>query len=697
MNKRFVAYSLLAHIHDNNEGIKDLTVIFLPLVKKALSNLVQDGRLNGQLADVKNKFDDLYGLDIPFPLLKKFLVKVSREYQGSSSKGSEVFRVFRDGSYMMKDRFMFSEFDEELAQSNREVATVVRSYEMYLTRLGRDINKERSLFEFIDKNRFNLVHFFTGRGEDIDIGYYAIQARFIKEAYTDENVYSTLRRIYLGSIISTYLTLDFEASKTRDLELVLDTSFIVSILDLRSKESNHTCQKILEISKKNGYKLSVLLYTIDETQNLLERHVEYWETNFMWQSRQEENIYNACMHRGLSASDLLQISSQLKYKLRSEGIEIVFDHKKVYERMAKRSREFEVARVRKANPDGALHDVTLIKYVQTRRARPVSVFHKSVCWFVTHTHGRVEYYEDVKRGFFPSIIRTEDLVSTLWLSRPDLKIDQMAELGLTQLVTHAITRSLPDTRVLNEFGANVVKHGKEVITSEDVHVLASAVASQSERDLRRYNLMATNNPEDFMEQLLGMTHKERKKQEEERTRLEEEYEQKKKDLEKRVGEIGEKFQKERETIELGKMRSILESKRETRNQLMKIDQKVEDESKKQGSYLLGVFGLVGLLFGALAVYIFEWSTIGWMVALLGLPIGYGLLNWMIYGFFTRNTFSLNPKELHKVLAENRRKRIHEKYGFDTDGYEELIEEIKYLEDNAKLLPSIPAHAGGVDR
>ena len=79
-----------------------------------------------------------------------------------------------------------------------------------------------------------------------------------------------------------------------DVILLFDTNFIVSLLDLNTPESTHTCRKLLDVGKTLGYKFHVLIDTIEETQCLLNYKAEYFNNTIIQKYVNKEDIYNAC-------------------------------------------------------------------------------------------------------------------------------------------------------------------------------------------------------------------------------------------------------------------------------------------------------------------------------------------------------------------------------------------------------------------
>ena len=80
MTNKLISYSLLAHINNNKSGISNFSQIFLPFVKKSLSELNNRGIIKGEsIIEIKNIIDELFLLDIPVPYLKKLLRIIEAE------------------------------------------------------------------------------------------------------------------------------------------------------------------------------------------------------------------------------------------------------------------------------------------------------------------------------------------------------------------------------------------------------------------------------------------------------------------------------------------------------------------------------------------------------------------------------------------------------------------------------------------
>lgn len=493
---RIVTYSLLAHINDHDKGIKDLNDIFLPLVKRVLFQLNKRGTTKGLLTELKSEVDKSYSFDIPFPILRKIITRVAAE---ANKEVANDFQFFRDGSFLMS-KFIFADYEEIILKQQAEVDSLANTYEQYL--LANDVNPslQPSVFEFLDRNRITLSRFFSF-AEPANLGpSFFMQAKFVNDIRNEPALYQIMRKIYLGSIITSYLELDFGEIKESQTEYLLDSSFIVHLLDLSSPESTHTCSKIIEICKRLKYKVSALDFTIDETGALLKRIADSLGTTFLIEQLDERSIYNACARRSFGRTDLLRIAMNLDTTLRDDYGIYIIPNTTSFRNKAKYSSEYELLKKRTNNPDGAWHDATAIVYVQEKRKKRSRSFYEANCWFVTDTKQDVVLTRK-QDGTLPEMIRPEEIVNILWLTNPHVKGNEITDVGLTRLVAGTISDSLPNPRVLKEFDGNLQKYGQGKIEPADCIRLGHMIANKSLTNLERLNVTANESPSRFVEAL----------------------------------------------------------------------------------------------------------------------------------------------------------------------------------------------------
>ncbi|NOT35824.1 MAG: hypothetical protein HOP11_00430 [Saprospiraceae bacterium] len=500
-NKKIAAFSLLAHINDNNIGLRSFNDIFIPIVKSALCKMNHEGIKSGQsLSEIKDQVDKIFALDIPIPILRNLLKSISNEVEKDPES---QFILHHDGAFQM-NKYLFTDYEEELNEKENEINEVEKIYKAYLTTNGFDLQKEPSLFDYIDLNRTNLSKFFAHR-EDKQLQIeYVHQANFINSIKSNKKIYDILRRIYLGSIIAAYLEVEIGEVKNK-VELLLDTNFILGLLDLNSKEATHTCRKISEICDRIGFTKSILPFTIEEIELLIERKANQLENAFFQGHLDPESIYNAAKRRNLSKTQLQQIVNNLKDTLEKEFKILVVGNDTKYRNLAKYQYnnilEFYKG-LRKDKGWGALHDTTAIAYVKEKRGgKPISGdLLKANCWFVTNTPFRIPLPEH--NGNLPEIIRAEEILNFLWLSNPSvtefINSSELSTLGLTRLVSTTISYSLPSARVLRDLDDNFNAYGGTTISADDTVMVAAMIAKKKISNPEELNKVAQQNPENFI-------------------------------------------------------------------------------------------------------------------------------------------------------------------------------------------------------
>jgi hypothetical protein len=692
--KRIATFSLLAHINNSKTGINDLGEIFIPLVKRVISQMNYEGYNRGASIDeIKSKVDEVFKLDIPFPLLKKIVTKIAAE---ENIDGDTNFVYFKDGSFLIKN-FVFADYEETIQDQEFEIDFVQESYESYLKINEIDIKTQPSIFEFLDSNRLALSQYFAYRAPHQPTLEFTHQANFINSVKDIAKVYNVLRKIYLGSMITSYLEVNYGDLK-KDVEFLVDTNFIVGLLDLNSIESKHTCRKIVEICQRLGYKLSILDFTIEETEALLNRTAENYDTTFLAKKVDPESIYNACDRRNLKKTDLQIIASNLNTIIfRDFKINLIPNTTK-FRNEAKFSPEYRKFKEIRTTEFSALHDATAVIYVQKKRGKRIINIEDSNCWFVTNVSHDISHFKE--KNFLPEIIRAEDLVNLLWLTNPLVKTDETVEFGLTRLVSCAISSSLPSARTIKEMDENIQKYAKDRVESRDIVRIANLIANKTISNLEQLNKTAKENPEEFVKTLQRIANKEKS--------IEERRKQDVKALLLKIREDSEK--KLKETIDEIKSTHVknLESFKETMiSEFSKklTDQQKEEKSKqlkslelafeplekikisydhhseKNANLFLFLIFIVPILLICLVYFKIGWIKLEpwtFLFALLPSVVSY------IYFAFRKKEIGI--KTIWEDLKETRKKQYYKKHDFDIVQFETLKQNIADLKNEIKNLP-----------
>ena len=706
-SNKIVTYSLLAHINNHSKGIKDFTDIFLPLIKRVLAKMNSSGIAKGLIHDIKETCDKTYAFDIPYSFLLKLLKKIAFEVNSSSEND---FTIHQDKSFVMR-KYIFVDYEESLIEQDAEIESLKIMYEKYLQLNNLDVNKEPSIFEYLDKNRVSLSQFFAGNADKVFDNGFLHQANFIISCKDVPKTFKTLKKIYLGSIISSYLEIDYSHDQKNQIDFVLDTNFIVSVLDLHSIESTHTAKKILEVCSHLSYHAYVLENTIDETRNLLLRTADQFNNYFLVQKLDVNSIYNACERLNLNKTDLEKIASNLESTLEKLGIIIIRNTLK-FQNIAKYSKELELLKKRKNNPEGAMHDAIVLSYVKEKRGKRIRSFYESNCWFVTDS--RFELSSLHGDGTLPETIRAEELVNILWLTNPRINSADIGDIGLTKLVSSTITHSLPNTRIIKELDENIQKYAKDKIDAIDCVRVANLIANKTITNLEDLNSLARKSPDEFILKIKEYSNREKsiQKRKESKTKqliedLKNEFQyqiiQKEKDLK---GQFDSDIKNLKNNLAQEKSEAITNLRRENREQL--IIEKQEElsrltsnnkilndthtglvkNSQRYATYILILFFIACVGFFILLGFILrgsDWNRIEWITFyVLGTPLLFFIVN-TIYFLCYKHEFSISPASLWKAFSDKKFKRLCSEFNFDLTIYNSNKQVITKLEEEIRLL------------
>ena len=412
MNKqKALTYSLLAHIRTTSSLVKGPLDIFVPLLKRVISKMNDENIFSGKsISEIKTYSDKLYNLDFPIPVIEKILRKISTEI---NTQENTFFELYQDKSFAIKGYF-FTEFEEDIRKHKIEIDTLEKLFNKFISTTENEEIGSKSIFNFIEKNKHSLSKYLSNKpnlnGED-----YSVEAQFVDFFKDITPVYELIKEIYLGSILAGYIEYEPTSAKM-EVELLLDTNFIIGLLDLNTPESTHTCKTLLKIANAQGYSCIILSDTIEETKALLQAKSAHFNNSFLQKKINPEDIYNACERRNLTNVDLERISDNLESELAKHKIFTLFDTRKLLNK-AKYSEEYKVLKDRRNTDKAALHDAAAITYVKEKRKKDIYAFEKVNCWFVNNTFFRENQYSYNPNGKQPEIIRADDLLNILWLSK----------------------------------------------------------------------------------------------------------------------------------------------------------------------------------------------------------------------------------------------------------------------------------------
>lgn len=504
ITKRAITYSVLAHISGSAKLAKGQLDLFIPIVKKCLHH-ISDGKAEIKGANIIEIADQIlldWQIEIPIPVLRTILMQISKELKDNDDANSFVLNT--DGSFWIK-RFVFEDFDEQIKDSERNVKELQIAYQKFCKIFNVPTSDGKDVIRFIEQHKDTLAHYLSN-SDCPDKTDYSLTAKFVDYFKQVKPLYEEIRDLYLGSTISCAIGYQFDNLKN-DVTLLLDTNFIISLLDLNTPESTKTCSKLLQICKKSGYSFIILPETKDEIQSLLEYKSRCFDKVVLQKNVNKEDVFCACERRGLNSADLMRISDNIDLDLAQFDIRILPNSTSLRNK-AKFSKEYTTLKSYRNNDKAALHDAMAILYVREKRGKNIKSFEKVNCWFVNNsiTHDfEHDAIENIINGNTaeqqPEIIKADDLLNILWLSTPSIRTevtsDEMVDIGLTTLVAHTLNKSLPKARIIRELDENIQKYKSADITDRDVYLLSVRIANNQVKNIEDLNSLAVSDIAEF--------------------------------------------------------------------------------------------------------------------------------------------------------------------------------------------------------
>ena len=585
------SYSFLAALSENETDI--YKTVYLPLFKRAISSYAAkksskvSNSIQGTDIDIQSIILEEYGIEVPILIVRKLIKAVGTSL---SKKELNIFKfdIFEDGKAFQFTNYNYFSTEEIYDRERRNAQALQQAFEDYLKSENLSEKNIPSFSQFIDKNKCNLSSFFSGKNcliHDVE-GSFMAHVNFLQHIEGGYHyLYQTAERIYLGSVIASFLEtgVDLESKMDNNIIYYLDTQIVLEALDLQKAEDTLPTQELLKLIRATGGKIRLLDITINEIHKIIELAINNYS-----KSHPTTTVNEACVRIGKNKTWLISINGKLESFIKAElqvDIDGILETKMS---LYSKSEDVNLLKQTRIHKSTAIHDVAAYLHVRDRREGNIRLFQKAKYWFVTANKKLADFNISRKtNGFVNETIMPEELTSLLFLKNPQKLAKKVSQIGLNELIAQTLSEEYASKELINEIDI-AIKESAD-LSAEDYNILFSSIALQSTNKIQKL-LEEISDKRKFNESIHKLIEKERtkraksKEEKLQRQKLFEEVNHEKLSLEEKLKNLEAKLsqgEKEREEQQ-ERIRKIEEQQAES---LLK-------RKKAQRSFWLALGGLI---------------------------------------------------------------------------------------------------------
>lgn len=507
------SYSFLAALSENETDI--YKTVYLPLFKRAISSYAakksskESNSIQDTDIDIQSIILEEYGIEVPILIVRKLIKAVGTSL---SKKERNIFKfdTFEDGKAFQFTNYNYFSTEEIYDRERRNAQALQQAFEDYLKSENLSEKNIPSFSQFIDKNKCNLSSFFSGKNcliHDVE-GSFMAHVNFLQHIEGGYHyLYQTAERIYLGSVIASFLEtgVDLESKIDDNIIYYLDTQIVLEALDLQKAEDTLPTQELLKLIRATGGKIRLLDITINEIHKIIELAINNYS-----KSHPTTTVNEACVRIGKNKTWLISINGKLESFIKAElqvDIDGILETKM---NLYSRSEDVNLLKQTRIHKSTAIHDVAAYLHVRDRREGNIRLFQKAKYWFVTANKKLADFNISRKtNGFVNETIMPEELTSLLFLKNPQKLAKKVSQIGLNELIAQTLSEEYASKELINEIDI-AIKESAD-LSAEDYNILFSSIALQSTNKIQKL-LEEISDKRKFNESIHNLIEKERTKQ-----------------------------------------------------------------------------------------------------------------------------------------------------------------------------------------
>lgn len=491
-------YSLLSVIQDSQkvDKRKSILQLFIPIVQATLnwmlSNATSTGVIMGKnTLEIRDAIKNRFEIEIPPVALNSILSLIDTD--------EKRFIVNTDKSFIIKAGYA-NGIDKQYSKQKEWISLLKKNYEAFC-------NRENVVFDFQELVTFiqdQKNRIFEGNPTQITDQKYYVSKFVAEKIRLKDKYYKTICSIYLGGVITSYLSFTI-TEKVMDTELLLDTNFYISLCNLNTEESYETCSQLFEMARNLGFRFSILQRTIEQIRILLSNRIRDFDCRDSRAAWDESDIHAACVRREMVGSSELQLYKDgILNDLGQKGVNIINDAmiRPIIEK-ASHSEEYRSLKSIRKNSESALNDVIAQKYVEHKRAsKKIAEFSDVNCWFLTNSTSFNKHELEIPVWQRKSI-NAADLLLLLWYANPSLDFENttsmLAMSSLSANILRYRSEKGPTAKIVDEIQHKVAKLQTNGLVTQEAIAKLCIRMSEGCIDETEANRLVTMPTSEFVE------------------------------------------------------------------------------------------------------------------------------------------------------------------------------------------------------
>lgn len=446
MNKK--NFALLAVLYDT-EGADLYHDIYFPIIKYILATKCTqqlDTAKFYDISELQNNIITVFGIKMPLIVLKQCIKAISKDnsdFDITIYEKGQQFKIKKIWNVSINDNI-----DTKMDQVIKYFDQLENEFQSYLH--DKMIESDKTFLDFFTDNTEDLFKYINDLDSATLINEdYLHIVRFLSELKENKiELFNIANDIFWGSCVAAFLKreVDLNIKPLNHIDYYLDSSLVMSILDLDNETNGAYAKELLDIILNSGNRVIVNSMTIKEIDSILHAVEKAKSPN------PNTAISEAYYRRNLSPTKILSIRYKLKKLIEEKGLIVLGEPEYELDKKISQYKTNPLVKklgqerrnINSENNFREIHDIYINDYIIKKRGK-VQSREKMNCVFVSLNKDLIQFIKDNYTSTkITPIIHPAKVVTELWIHSSKSSVIRKA--GLIEVISRCIALSNTDVR-----------------------------------------------------------------------------------------------------------------------------------------------------------------------------------------------------------------------------------------------------------